>query len=62
MSENKTKQSPEKASASTDVGQTELQKVADEAAEKGYIGTTPETTPNEEFTVAGVVKKAKDGK
>lgn len=62
MSENKTKRSPEKASASTDVGRTELQKVADEANEKGYIGTTPETTPNEDFTVAGVVKKAKDGK
>lgn len=62
MSENKTKQSHDKASASTDVGQAEVQRVADEATEKGYFGTTPETTPNEEFTVAGVVKKAKDGK
>lgn len=48
--------------ASSDAGQAELQKAADTVAEQGYIGSVPDETPNEEYTVAGVVKKAKGEK
>jgi hypothetical protein len=37
-----------------DAGQAEVQKAADNAAEKGYFGTTPDPTPNENYTLAGV--------
>lgn len=30
--------------------------VADEAAEKGYIGTVPDPTPNEAYTLHGVAE------
>jgi hypothetical protein len=30
----------------------------EEATEKGYIGTTPDDTPDRNYTVAGVVAKA----
>lgn len=32
-----------------------VQKAVDEAESKGYIGTTPDETPNENYTVAGVL-------
>ncbi len=34
-----------------DAGQKELQEVFDEAAEKGYFGTTPDPTPNENYSL-----------
>lgn len=37
-----------------DGGAAEVQKAADKAAEQGYIGTVPDPTPNENYTVAGV--------
>lgn len=37
----------------TDAGQAEVQKNFDEAAEKGYFGTTPDETPNENYTLGG---------
>jgi hypothetical protein len=45
--------------ASSDAGQAELQKRADKVAEQGYAGTVPDQTPNEDYTVQGVIKKAK---
>lgn len=38
----------------TDASATQVQKAVDEAEAKGYIGTTPDETPNENYTVAGV--------
>jgi hypothetical protein len=32
---------------------------ADDATEKGYYGYTPDDTPNEDYTVAGVTKAVK---
>lgn len=40
--------------AADDAGQDEVQKRFDEAAEKGYFGHTPDETPNENYTLAGV--------
>lgn len=37
-----------------DAGQAEVQAKFDEAAEKGYFGNTPDSTPNENYTLAGV--------
>lgn len=37
-----------------DAGQAEVQAVSDEATEKGYFGTTPDETPNENYTLQGV--------
>jgi hypothetical protein len=34
------------------------QEKADKEAEQGYIGTTPDTTPNEAYTVEGVTSGA----
>jgi hypothetical protein len=42
-------------SPSTDVGQAEVAEAFDEAAEKGYFGETPDDTPNENYTLKGVV-------
>ena len=39
---------------SADAGQAEVQAKFDEANEKGYFGTTPDDTPNENYTLAGV--------
>ncbi len=58
MSDNEKKSNQKAASASTDVGQDEVQARVDEANEKGYFGETPDPTPNENYTVAGVVKGA----
>lgn len=41
-----------------DAGQAEVQKKFDEEQEQGYVGTVPDPTPNENYTVAGVVKGA----
>ena len=62
MSENETKQSQKKGSASTEDVNPELQQAFDEANEKGYFGTVPDETPNEAYTVAGVIKAAEDAK
>lgn len=57
MSENPKKQSQKQDSASTeDAGANEVQQAFDEANEKGYFGSTPDETPNEDYTVQGVVK------
>ena len=63
MSDTKTKPSPKKDSASTDApsANPSLQAAFDEANEKGYFGTTPDETPNEAYTVAGVTKAAQKG-
>lgn len=44
-----------KTSTSTDSGEAEVQSTFDEANEKGYFGTTPDPTPNENYTLQGVV-------
>lgn len=38
-----------------DAGQAEVQAKFDEAAEKGYFGVVPDETPNENYTLAGVI-------
>lgn len=43
-----------KNSATDDAGQAEVQAKFDEANEKGYFGETPDETPNENYTLAGV--------
>ena len=68
MSEKQTSPSPKPASVSTDAakvsdhGKAAIQAVWDEANEQGYFGTVPDETPNEDYTVAGVVRKAKGSK
>jgi hypothetical protein len=37
-----------------DAGQAEVQAKFDEANEKGYFGTSPDKTPPENYTLAGV--------
>ena len=44
----------QKKKAADDAGQAEVQAKFDEAEEKGYFGTTPDDTPNENYTVQGV--------
>lgn len=39
----------------SDVGQAEVAKPFQEAAEKGYFGSVPDDTPPENYTLAGVV-------
>lgn len=39
---------------SDDAGQAEVQATFDEAAEKGYFGTSPDDTPRENYTLQGV--------
>lgn len=41
-------------SKKNDAGQAEVQSAFDEAADKGYFGTTPDDTPNENYTLSGV--------
>lgn len=43
---------PDKNAATLAKG--DVQKQADEIAEKGYVGTLVDPTPNENYTVAGV--------
>ncbi len=37
-----------------DAGEAEVQAISDEAAEKGYLGTVQDETPNENYTLQGV--------
>lgn len=37
-----------------DAGEAEVQAKMDEAEDKGYFGTTPDDTPNENYTLKGV--------
>lgn len=39
------------SSSQTDAGQAEVQEKFDEAAEKGYFGTAPDATPNENYSL-----------
>ncbi len=55
MSEKDSKQSRSKAESTDDVGQAEVQDAFDEANEQGFFGTTSDPTPNENYTVAGVI-------
>ena len=41
-----------------DLGQAEVQERMDEINEKGYLGSVPDPTPNENYTVAGVTSGA----
>lgn len=43
-----------KTTKSDDAGQAEVQAVFDKAEDKGYFGFTPDDTPNENYTLAGV--------
>lgn len=38
----------------SDAGQAEVQAKFDKAEEKGYFGSVPDGTPNENYTLAGV--------
>jgi hypothetical protein len=42
------------ANTTDDAGQAEVQARFDDANDKGYFGTTPDDTPNENYTLAGV--------
>ena len=44
----------QKKKAADDAGQAEVQAKFDEAEEKGYFGETPDSTPNENYTLQGV--------
>lgn len=44
----------DKPAAGGDSGAAEVAAKFDEAAEKGYFGTVPDDTPNENYTVQGV--------
>jgi hypothetical protein len=39
-----------------DAGQAEVQEKVTKAEDKGYYGTVPDDTPNENYTLAGVNK------
>lgn len=59
MSEKQTSQSRKTAdSTNQGVGQDQIQSAFDEANEKGYFGVTPDPTPNENYTIKGVIKNA----
>ena len=44
----------QKKKAADDAGQAEVQAKFDEAEDKGYFGETPDSTPNENYTLKGV--------
>lgn len=44
--------------AAKDLGLDAVEKAVQEAEEKGYIGETPDDTPNRNYTVAGVLEGA----
>ena len=44
-----------KAAAPKDEAQAEVQKVVDEAEDRGYLGVPVDPTPKENYTVAGVL-------
>jgi hypothetical protein len=43
-----------KTNPADDLGADQVQAAFDEANEKGYFGETPDETPNENYTLAGV--------
>jgi hypothetical protein len=43
-----------KSEKADDAGQAEVQAKFDEAEEKGYFGSVPDETPNENYTLKGV--------
>ncbi|MCY0928309.1 hypothetical protein OTB20_19330 [Streptomyces sp. H27-H1] len=45
----------EKPSVPADAAAAEIQKVVDEAEERGFLGVEVDQTPNENYTVAGVL-------
>lgn len=45
----------DKRKNSSDGGAAEVDEKIDQEQEQGYRGTTPDPTPNENYTVAGVV-------
>jgi hypothetical protein len=49
MAERKTSQPPQ------DAAQKEVQKAVDKAEEKGYLGVEVDPTPDEHYTVSGVL-------
>jgi hypothetical protein len=49
-----TSQKKNDENSTDDLGASEVQAKFDEANEKGYFGTTPDETPNENYTLAGV--------
>jgi hypothetical protein len=49
MAERKTSQPPQ------DAAQKEVQQAVDKASEKGYLGVEVDPTPDEHYTVAGVL-------
>jgi len=49
------KNDPSGKPSSADAGQDEVQENVDEANEKGYFGTAVDPTPNENYTLQGVV-------
>jgi hypothetical protein len=57
MAENAAKKTSatEKPEKARDAGQAEVQARSDEATKKGYFGNTPDNTPNENYTLAGVI-------
>ena len=44
-----------KSAASKDEAQQEVQKVVDEAEDRGFLGVPVDPTPKEHYTVAGVI-------
>ena len=42
--------------AGADVGQSEVTDAVNEANAKGYYGTVPDETPNEHYTLSGVIE------
>lgn len=46
---------PKQESTADAPGNDEVQKVADEQTDLGYWGTETDQTPNEHYTVAGVI-------
>lgn len=45
---------PDEKKAADSLGGDQVQKAFDEAAEKGYFGESPDSTPRENYTLQGV--------
>jgi hypothetical protein len=45
-----------------DSGEAEVQAKVDEVEDKGYFGTAVDERPREDYTVAGVIRRANEGK
>jgi hypothetical protein len=43
------------ATGPADAGQAELQEKFDKAADQGFFGVVPDETPNEHYTLLGVI-------